>query len=325
MNSSQIRVSSSLRAVGLAAALISLVGGSTARAVDISLISDGAFADVGGWSNAAAPTAGNNYFSQQFRVVTAVMAGGLTFAGDRLTIGNGATSGNLGTLVIRNAFGTTITDLRLNNGVIQNGVGQTPSISGNITLTGFGRIHPSFSAGDGARNMWINAPIGGTGELRIKSGNVTLRNANNTYSGGTLLESGGAFTSALDVQKDGALGTGNVTMQVGSTLKLNLGTTHNYIADSASLIFASGLANGSVMMSFAATDIIGGLSFDGGSTWAASGTWGAIGSGALHESSLFTGAGLFNVVSAVPEPSAAAALVGAVALGCTALRRRRTR
>ena len=325
MNSSPIRVSPSLRLAGFAATLLCLNGATISRAADISLISDGAFADVGGWSNSAAPTAGNNYFSQQFRVVTAVMAGGLTFAGDRLTIGNGATSGSLGTLVIRNAFGTTITDLRLNNGVIQNGVGQTPSISGNITLAGFGRIHPSFSAGDGARNMWINASIGGSGELRIKSGNVTLRNANNTYSGGTLLESGGAFASALDVQKDGALGLGDVTMQVGSTLKLNLGTTHNYISDSASLIFATGLGASSVTMSFTGTDTIGGLSFDGGATGAASGTWGAIGSGAINEHAIFTGTGLFNVVSAIPEPSAAAALVGVAALGCTALRRRRIR
>lgn len=325
MNSSLIRVSPSLRLAGFAATLLCLNGGTFARAADISLTADGAFAAAGGWSNSAAPTAGNNYFSQQFRVVTAVMAGSLTFAGDQLTIGNGATSGNLGTLVIRNAFGTTISDLRLNNGVIQNGIGQTPSISGNITLTGFGRIHPSFSAGDGARNMWINAPIGGSGELRVKSGNVTLRNANNTYTGGTLLESGGAFTSALDVQKDGALGLGDVTMQVGSTLKLNLGTTHNYISDSASLILDSGLAPGSVTLSFTGTDIIGGLSFDGGSTWAASGTWGAIGSGALNQSDLFTGAGMFNVISAIPEPSAAAVLAGVVALGCTAIRRRQTR
>lgn len=319
MNSSKIRVSSSLHVAVLAAALTCLSGGAVAQAADISLISDGAFADVGGWSNGAAPTAGNNYFSQQFRVVTAVVATNLTFAGDRLTIGNGATSGNLGTLFIRNANNTTVSDLRLNNGVIQNGVGATPTLLGTITLTGFGRINPT-----NGRNQRINGLIQGTGELRVKGGNVALYSGNNTYSGGTLLETDGTGTS-LEVRFDGGLGSGNVTMQTGTTMRLNLGATNNYIADTASLIFASGLGASSVTMSFTGTDVIGGLSFDGGTTWAASGTWGAIGSGALNQSSIFTGTGLFNVVSPIPEPSSAAALAGVFALGCTALRRRRCR
>jgi hypothetical protein len=134
----------------------------------------------------------------------------------------------------------------------------------------------------------------------------------NTFSGGTVVGSG-----VLDVQKSGGLGTGDVLVSSGATLKLELGTGNNYISDSGKLL----LAVGSPVVELAFTgvpDTIFALSFDGGATFVQSGIWGSPTSGAQFTSSVFTGTG---TVLVVPEPSAAALLLGCVTL--LGLRRRR--
>lgn len=299
-------------------ALAGLCIGSVARAADISLVSNGDFASTTAWSDGLAIHAGNDYFTGAYNLRThsSVTTSSITFGGDSLTIGSGG-----GVLALNTTATTTVADLRLNNGGVQNFVGFTPTLSGAITLTGYGQINPSQG-----RTIKVNSVIGGTGELRAKAGTVVLLKANN-YAGGTLVQTDNTYGSILDVQHDGALGSGNVTLQLGgASLKLSLGTTNDYINDSASLILASGIANASVSLSFVGTDTIGALSFDGGSTFAANGTWGAAGSGATHTSSIFTGTGLLQVGPAnIPEPSAMALLMGLSAVGMTIMSRRRSR
>ncbi len=295
----------------LAMALVCLSFAPSLHAADIYLVTDGAFAGTGGWSDGQAPVAGNNYFSSGFRVVTPNVGTSQTFAGDSLTLLNGAV------LEIRQGNAATIVnDLRINNSFVRNTTGFNPALQGNVTITGFASFNPTVG-----RNLRVTAVVAGTGEVRARAGVVTLL-ATNTYSGGTLVETDATYPTQLLVQRDGALGTGNLTVQSGSLVTFSGGVTHNYVADSASLIFASGLAAGSVGLSFAGTDIVGALSFDNGVTWAANGTWGAVGSGAMFEDSLFTGSGLLQI-GAIPEPAAAALLTSVCVLAAVACKRRR--
>ena len=305
---------SRLASVALASICLSVV--SSSSAADISLTADGAFAGTGGWSGGEAPTSGNNYFSSTYSVVTALVGANIVFAGDSLTLNGGYLNVRTGNSSV------TVNDFRLINGTVRNMVDNAnPSILGNVTLTGWGLFTANGTAVQN-RSIRIGAAIGGTGELRVRTGNVFLNSANNTYSGGTLVQTDSGYATRLNVQRDGALGTGNVKVETGSFITLSGGTTHDYIANSASLIFASGLSAGSVGLSFAGTDIIGALSFDNGVTWAANGTWGAVGSGAMFEDSLFTGSGLLQI-GAIPEPAAAAFLTSACVLAAVACKRRR--
>jgi fibronectin-binding autotransporter adhesin len=124
----------------------------------------------------------------------------------------------------------------------------------------------------------------------------------NDYSGGTLVNGG-----ILVVQKDGGLGLGDASVAAGATLRLELGTSNNYISDSGRLLLASGSA--AVNLAFSGIpDLIAGLSFDGGQTFAPAGIWGSPTSGAQFTSPVFTGTGTLQVV---PEPG----ILGLLSLG----------
>ncbi len=114
---------------------------------------------------------------------------------------------------------------------------------------------------------------------------------NNTYSGGTIINAG-----IVDVRVDGGLSSGNVTVASGATLKLGSGTANTYINSAATLTLNG--ASPLVDLAFTGTpNTIKSLYF--GASQQATGTWGAIGSGANHESALFTGTGMLQVLSSV--------------------------
>ncbi len=134
----------------------------------------------------------------------------------------------------------------------------------------------------------------------------------NSYTGGTTVSSG-----VLNVQKDDGLGLGDVSVLNAATLKLELGTSNDYISDTGRLLLAAG--SPVVNLAFTgAPDSIAGLSFDGGNTFAAAGTWGSLTSGATFTSPVFTGTGTLSVI---PEPATALTLLSGVVL--LSLRRRR--
>ena len=98
----------------------------------------------------------------------------------------------------------------------------------------------------------------------------------------------------LDVQHDGGLGAGDVTVS-NATLTLQAGIDNTYINSSADL-----LLNGAfplVNLSFFGTNTIHALSFDGGVSCQPAGVYGPPGSGATYESSFFAGFGYLNVVA----------------------------
>jgi autotransporter-associated beta strand protein len=119
-------------------------------------------------------------------------------------------------------------------------------------------------------------------------GTVELTNPNNTYSGGSTVSWG-----TLEAAADGSLGTGNVTVNSPGILQLD---TPQGIATTANLTLggAAPMAN----LNYSGTCTINALSTNGGVTYATSGTFGSPTSGAANTSSVFTGNGVLQVVTA---------------------------
>ncbi|AHF89717.1 anchor protein [Opitutaceae bacterium TAV5] len=274
------------------------------------------FHTAGNWSDGLAPSSGNDYVVAGNRTLrTGTDASGYVFAGKSLTLGDGTNSGEL---ALRSGGTFTVDDLVLHYGRVANYTSSvTTTLAGNVTLIGFGTFTPSAAT----RVLNISASIRGAGVLRIENGITIITSSNNTWSGGTLLRnSSGTTPASLDVRADGALGTGNVTLQPGTTLKLGGGTTHQYLHENASLILTTGLSAGSVDLSFVGSNLVTSVRIEG-ITWTETGTYGAIGSGADHEFGVFTGTGYLRI-GAIPEPSTSAAILGGLLLLATCAGRR---
>jgi fibronectin-binding autotransporter adhesin len=142
---------------------------------------------------------------------------------------SGATSVNAGSLVLGNASalgnssgGTTVADgatLELNgfstageayslDGSLLNNGGPATA-SGAISLAGNSVI-------GGSGNITLFGPVSGSGALEKTGAGTLVLNAAGTYSGGTTVTTG-----ILMVGSNGALGTGNVVVNSGTTLDLN--------------------------------------------------------------------------------------------------------
>ncbi len=208
---------------------------------------------------------------------------------------------------------------------IQNGAQIRKAGGYNITLdpkqgitvgVGGGTIR-AYGGNTGAGTFEIPGPISGSGALGLNAvadagyePNIVL-SGNNTYSGGTTVNAG-----IVDVRVDGGLGSGNVAVASGATLKLNSGTANAYINSAATLTL-----NGSspvVNLAFTgAPNVIKALYF--GTTQMPAGTWGAVGSGAANESAFFTGTGMLNVTTGnAPQPVTTMG-IGSVSGGATSI------
>ena len=309
--------------VKCAAVIVSLAASATAAVItqdsaDSSGDNQSSLVEGARWSNLAAPSAGNVYTSTRLiRTPTAGSTGGAsaTFAGDSLTLNNGGQlsfRGNNTTVITINAFTLNGTAF------IENSINSTQqTLSGSLTLgstlTG-GFKHLSSSGG-----ITVASTIAGAGTLLVTNSTnatyagVTLTHANNTYSGGTSVSANGF----LNVAADGALGGGNVTV-TNAKLTLGGGTVHNYIGNSATLTFSTGLAASAINLNFSGTDALAGISLDGGTNYLGIGTYSATDLNTLYGSSAFTGSGNLQIV---PEPGSAA-LLGLGLLLVTALIRK---
>jgi hypothetical protein len=263
------------------------------------------------WSDGAAPSSGNDYVVSGYNLRTSGTTGSYVFAGKSLTITN---SGQL--LGKEATSGTdTVSNLILDNGTVANYQGGTATwtVAGSITLASGGGTFVA-STDTSVRYTHIIAAISGVGALTVSAnssnGSYVSLEHSNTYSGGTSLLS----NATLYAETDGALGTGNVT--VSGTLKLENGSTNNYIADTASLVVNSG---GAVILNYTGADVISGLTVNG-VTYGA-GTYGGAGSGAATIISAFSGNGTLTVV---PEPATTGlVLIGLGGLLAYAWRKRR--
>jgi autotransporter-associated beta strand protein len=187
-------------------------------------------------------------------------------------------------------------DFTINHDISVNNYGGAAVLgcSGNHQTTWNGNISlaknvylQDYTYGLGATKF--NGQISGPGAVITTGNGVIALTAANTYSGGTIVQA----NAALDVQHDGALGTGSVLVQAGGQLTLESGAANSYIAPTANLVLQNSTAT--VQLNYSGVNNIAGISFDNGSTWVADGTWGAPGSGAAHTSAVFSGSGLLNV------------------------------
>jgi len=204
--------------LGSAAAL--LMGASSALALPITLtasdaINTSSFNAAGNWSNAAAPSAGNTYFTQNFTLRTPA-AGTHVFAGDSLSLDAG------GVLAFKTAGAITVGNLILNGGAINNfdvGGTQIATLNGAINLTAGSSIDSSVAG----RTILVNSTIGGGAPLTLNGVTGITLAGNNNYTGATTVNVG--TLTLTNASALGATGPGNETTIVGGN-----GTTARTLA-----------------------------------------------------------------------------------------------
>ena len=214
------------------------------------------FIDSARWSNLAAPSAGNSYFTNGWVFRTpAVNTGTVTFAGDSLSVDTRSTaSGTPGaTVITKGTASQTISfpNLIMNGGIFSQGEnGYTHTLAGVVTAN----ATSGFSITDSStRNLFVSAPISGAGRLHVGSfgqynagdpnyvptaftSTFAVSGDNSLFSGGWTLGGGydapvfgGAGTYRLNFNASGitfrlghanALGTGTLELNAG-TLNLN--------------------------------------------------------------------------------------------------------
>ncbi len=181
-----------------------------------------------GWSDAAVPTAGNDYVDQNFDLRSPPDANPYIFAGDSLTVSDG------GRFLFKGTSGTaaiTINNLTLDGGILRNAQGNAWLLAGNLHLTANGGIAWP-SSGAGATNISTN--IDGVGPLAIggadsgdQSGQVNSLSGTNTFVGPLLLLGGTVTLTGPGALPSGAiLKFGSATPNANSgraTLNLNGG------------------------------------------------------------------------------------------------------
>ncbi len=138
------------------------------------------------WVGDAAPTAGNDYVTGDYRLRTPADGGSYTFAGDSLTVNN--TNGYAASLMYKGTGSTgslTIGNLILDGGMIShaNGSSDICNLYGNINVVGDSTLYPK----QGPINLYSD--IHGIAQLTIQASDnnsafkIWIRSSANTYTG----------------------------------------------------------------------------------------------------------------------------------------------
>lgn len=279
-----------------------------------------------GWSDAAAPSAANDYVSQGFLLRTPSVAGSYTFAGNSLLVGGGIGGGaftpgvaNNNAFLNKTPTGNTITvnNLILNGSSIRDGQSSAENwtLAGGLSVVGLGGnliCQETFN---------LNSTISGSAPLYIGDfGNtdlarvVKIGSSANTYNGTITMMGTAANRSRLTFNDNslmnfviGASGINNTitrsgalsgTLQLDGDFGINLSGAGVNVGDSWSLVNAAGLAE-----TYGATFSILGFSDIGGDTWR------GYANGVTYEFSEPTGL----LMVTVPEPSSMSLLAGGIA------------
>ena len=184
------------------------------------------FNAAGQWSSGAAPAAGKNYQTYNYRLLTPATASGYTFGGSSLTV----TAGGLywgGTA----SSTVSVPNLTVNNGEVHNRGSGTFSLAGALTVSNSVVVN----AMNGPVNLAAN--LGGSGSITYVgnqgtiygltttySGNqVTLAGNNTNFTGQTIIGLGAGSAGGLTIDSEVRLGA-NPAAFTYNQLAMNRGT-----------------------------------------------------------------------------------------------------
>ena len=178
------------------------------------------FNSAGQWDNAAAPSAGNDYFTSQYRLRTPTDGNSYTFAGDSLTIDpTGAAPGDLLGMSYKGTGNTgtiTVGNLILNGGAINhlNGVGDVFNLDGSISVVADSYIY----AKQGLIN--VMADISGSSSITNPGSDgpertLTFLSSTSTFTGDIIND--GRFALADDAVLNFVIGASGVNNSVSGT------------------------------------------------------------------------------------------------------------
>jgi Glycosyl hydrolase catalytic core/Ricin-type beta-trefoil lectin domain-like len=236
-----------IRALILIAGVLVTERGSAANVTLLSTDASGfsSFTGATNWSNDAAPSAGNNYFTSTFGMRTPGDANNYTFAGGSLTLSPGTTTGY--SLIYKGSAAAntyTINNLTNNGGLIRSGAGSgnTCIIAGNMVVAGNSTIEADQSP------FVISANL---------SGGAVLTNLNpgpQTYGTVTYSGNNSAFTGELYLGPNAIVILNNVSAAPGNPASQNLGQitlgAGSTVQDNAGVTLAN--ANGGLTLTGAA-------------------------------------------------------------------------
>lgn len=166
------------------------------------------FAAAGNWSNGAAPTAINSYFTQAFVLRTPNTAGSFTFGGASLSVDAGGRLLGKGAGTADTQQTITVNNLILNGGLFDQASADVPgavlTVQGNVTVAAESFIGALGSPTNAAafETLDIVAPISGSAALRVSGTanasadrGVVRLSAANPYSGTISVEQPSTITS----------------------------------------------------------------------------------------------------------------------------------
>lgn len=192
-----------------------LLVAASGRAADINLTADDGFGassfnTAGNWSNAAPPSAGNDYFNNGFLLRTPADGNSYTFGGDSLTITSpGGPGSDLNDALMYKGTGNTgvitVNNLTINGGNLRqaNSDADVFNLAGNTLTVG--------AAGMGVHlqgPLNLQSVLVGTGDITVLANGSNsaarvfhLQNSSNTFTGDVLLPNATQSRFAVD---DGA-------------------------------------------------------------------------------------------------------------------------
>jgi len=287
-------------------------------------IGTSSFNTAGLWSDAAAPSAGNDYFVPNgTRLRTPADGNSHTFAGDSLTINNTTPYGDgfmfKGT---GSAGAITVNNLILDGGLIShaNGGGDYFNLYGNINVVSDSRLYPKQGP------IYIYSAISGSAALNILASDnsstfkIWLQSSANTFTGNIV--NNGRLELADNANLNFVIGASGVNNNISNG---SLGTQQHSIFDGDFVLDLSGAGTTAGDMWSLVTTVPASTYYTStftvaGATYLGSGYWDSAANGGHY---IFNQAnGSLEFALAVPEPSLGA-LLGLGVLGVISRFRRK--
>ncbi|MBN2783675.1 MAG: hypothetical protein JXR25_02515 [Pontiellaceae bacterium] len=258
----KLQMRRNMRVVGLAAALVGFVAGTQAATVTLTVgdaVGTSSFNSAGNWSDAAAPSTGNDYtVNLQWLRTPAVGNSNHVFYGDSLTIGTGGG-------IIFKGWGTStnvVDDLILSGGgLIRSGAGCTDTLilEGNITVTDTGTIQSDQNA------YIINSDLAGAGDLTLSGGYGITLNGTCAMTGDIIVSEGTKTfsTNSLCIFTIGANGVNNAITGSGAVFN----GSFEFDLSGASTIIGDSWVVATAGVTYGTNFVIEGFLDNGDGTW----------------------------------------------------------